>query len=47
LAAARDPDSSKPLRIHQDIARRLGIAILSGQHPPGSAFGGEIVIKLA
>jgi DNA-binding FadR family transcriptional regulator len=30
------------LRIHQALARRLGIAILSGQHKPGEAFGGEI-----
>ncbi|MBU6267619.1 MAG: FCD domain-containing protein [Sphingomonadales bacterium] len=35
-------DAPRALRIHQDIARRLGIAILSGQHLPGSAFGGEI-----
>ena len=42
MAAWRDPDSERPLRIHQDIARRIGIAILSGKHPPGSAFGGEI-----
>lgn len=42
MAAARDNDGIKPLRIHQDIARRIGIAILSGKHPPGSGFGGEI-----
>ena len=42
MALTRDPDAPRALRIHQDIARRLGIAILSGKHPPGSAFGGEI-----
>jgi len=30
------------LRIHQTIARDLGIAILSGRHPPGTLFEGEI-----
>ena len=30
------------LRIHQALARQLGIAILSGEHRPGDAFGGEI-----
>jgi DNA-binding FadR family transcriptional regulator len=30
------------LRIHQALARQLGIAILSGEHPPGEGFGGEI-----
>lgn len=29
-------------RLHQKIARQLGSAILSGRHPPGAAFGGEI-----
>lgn len=42
MAIARDLEDGKPLRIHQEIARRLGIAILSGKHPPGSGFGGEI-----
>ena len=42
MARARDNTGSKPLRIHQDIARRIGIAILSGKHAPGSAFSGEI-----
>ncbi|WP_420829324.1 FadR/GntR family transcriptional regulator [Croceibacterium selenioxidans] len=30
------------LRIHQALARELGIAILSGEYNPGDAFGGEI-----
>jgi len=30
------------LRIHQALARQLGIAILSGEFAPGQAFGGEI-----
>ncbi|HEX9805269.1 MAG TPA: FadR/GntR family transcriptional regulator [Alteraurantiacibacter sp.] len=30
------------LRIHQALARTLGIAILSGEHAPGEGFGGEI-----
>lgn len=30
------------LRIHQALARQLGIAILSGECAPGDAFGGEI-----
>jgi DNA-binding FadR family transcriptional regulator len=30
------------LRIHQALARQLGIAILSGEFAPGAAFGGEI-----
>lgn len=30
------------LRIHQAVARQLGIAILSGDHQPGDAFDGEI-----
>jgi len=30
------------LRIHQALARELGIAILSGEHRPGAAFHGEI-----
>jgi DNA-binding FadR family transcriptional regulator len=30
------------LRIHQALARHLGIAILSGEYAPGDAFGGEI-----
>jgi DNA-binding FadR family transcriptional regulator len=32
----------KSLRIHQAVARQLGIAILSGEHAPGDGFGGEI-----
>jgi DNA-binding FadR family transcriptional regulator len=30
------------LRIHQALARKLGIAIVSGEHRPGAGFGGEI-----
>lgn len=30
------------LRIHQSIARQLGIAILNGTYEPGSSLGGEI-----
>lgn len=30
------------MRIHQALARKLGIAILSGEHAPGEGFGGEI-----
>jgi DNA-binding FadR family transcriptional regulator len=33
---------AKGLRIHQALARQLGIAILSGEHPPGAPFAGEI-----
>lgn len=39
-------ESGKPdtrnLRIHQALARKIGIAILSGEYEPGEAFGGEI-----
>lgn len=34
--------SGGSLRLHQALARRLGIAILSGEYAPGAAFGGEI-----
>lgn len=30
------------LRIHQSVARQLGIAILTGVHAPGDSLGGEI-----
>lgn len=33
---------TKRLRIHQALARKLGIAIVSGEFAPGEAFGGEI-----
>jgi DNA-binding FadR family transcriptional regulator len=33
---------AKALRIHQEIARKLGIKILSGKLRPGAAFEGEI-----
>jgi len=36
-----DP-GSKGLRIHQAIARQIGMAILSGEYAPGSGLGGEI-----
>jgi len=39
---AFEQKGSGQLRIHQALARRLGIAILSGEHGPGDAFGGEI-----
>ncbi|HEX7858506.1 MAG TPA: FadR/GntR family transcriptional regulator [Sphingobium sp.] len=35
-------DGIKGLRIHQALARQIGIAILSGEHQPGEGFGGEI-----
>ena len=38
--AARE--KPRPLRIHQTIARDIGMAIVSGQHAPGTGFGGEI-----
>ena len=42
MVRARENGGKKPLRIHQDIARKMGIAILSGVHAPGSTFTGEI-----
>ncbi|MCE7796326.1 FadR family transcriptional regulator [Sphingobium sufflavum] len=36
------PDEAKGLRIHQALARQLGIAIVTGQYQPGDGFGGEI-----
>lgn len=40
---SNEPGAPKStLRIHQTIARDLGIAILSGRHPPGTLFEGEI-----
>lgn len=35
-------DEIKGLRIHQALARQIGIAIVSGVHRPGDGFGGEI-----
>lgn len=35
-------NETKGLRIHQAIARQIGIAILSGEIPPGGALDGEI-----
>jgi len=40
--AADRARKSGNLRLHQALARKLGIAILSGEHAPGAAFGGEI-----
>ena len=37
----------KPQRIHQAIATRLGIAILSGEYQPGDPLSGEIEQALA
>jgi DNA-binding FadR family transcriptional regulator len=34
--------SERGLRIHQALARQLGIAILSGEYAPGDGLGGEI-----
>ncbi len=39
---ATDRAKVKSLRIHQALARTLGIAILSGEFGPGDGFGGEI-----
>jgi len=35
---------SKPrsLRLHQAVAREIGVGILTGRFPPGQGFGGEI-----
>ena len=35
-------DDRGGLRIHQALARKIGIAILSGEIPPGGILGGEI-----
>jgi DNA-binding FadR family transcriptional regulator len=35
-------DRQARLRIHQALARQLGIAIVSGEYQPGDAFDGEI-----
>src|SRR5665213_4269231 len=37
------PSSKRSLRIHGTIARKLGIAILSGRYAPGDLLEGEIV----
>ena len=42
LDTAAGGEKTANLRIHQALARQLGIAILSGEHRPGDAFGGEI-----
>jgi DNA-binding FadR family transcriptional regulator len=36
------PARAKPLRLHGTIARKLGIAIVSGRYPPGDLLVGEI-----
>ena len=40
--AAGFEKSEKALRIHQALARKFGIAILSGEYAPGDGFSGEI-----
>lgn len=42
MTERRPQDGTKGLRIHQELARRFGIAILSGQYQPGDGLGGEI-----
>ena len=37
-----DKSGARGLRIHQALARQVGIAILSGHFKPGDAFVGEI-----
>jgi DNA-binding FadR family transcriptional regulator len=39
---ARGTEKTRSLRLHQSLARNLGIAIVSGEFAPGDAFGGEI-----
>lgn len=41
-AAAGKRAKATGLRIHQALARKIGIDILSGEIEPGAAFGGEI-----
>lgn len=38
---------TRPLRINQTVARKLGVAILSGEYLPGSSLEGEIENSLA
>ena len=38
----KSDSTTKPLRIHQTIARKVGIAILTGEFAPGDRFDGEI-----
>ena len=42
LAAEQNQRTGQALRIHQSVARDLGIAILTGEYAPGASFGGEI-----
>lgn len=35
-------NGEKPLRVHQSVARELGIQILTGRYKPGDGFVGEI-----
>ena len=44
---ATDNTPQRPLRIHQAVAARLGIAILSGDYQPGDSLEGEIEQSLA
>lgn len=41
------PADHKALRIHQEIARQIGTAILCGEYQPGDALSGEIEQALA
>ena len=43
----QSPEHARALRIHQALARELGMAILSGKHQPGDNLGGEIEEALA
>ncbi|NKI99162.1 FadR/GntR family transcriptional regulator [Novosphingobium sp. SG707] len=42
VTRSRKRKGGEGLRIHQAIARKLGIAILNSTHEPGSSLGGEI-----
>ena len=42
MAAEQNQRTGQALRIHQSVARDLGIAILTGEYAPGDSFGGEI-----
>lgn len=39
---SRRQGTTRVLRLHQSVARQLGMAILSGQYVPGDNLGGEI-----
>lgn len=42
MSRARKSSTDRPLRIHQAIARDVGVAILSGEFAPGDRIGVEI-----